>query len=1154
MNASLAVGGLSLATAALALAYLAQPPSGAPGPLPLGAALLVASTALVCAVAVNVHRRWRHLRRTQQRLAGVFADASVGIGVIALDGRLIEVNRRFASLLGQPPEVLCRMTFADLLDPDDLAHSRASRRALLKGEVAEVRLERRYRRPDGSSIWAELTVSVHRDARGLAQHFIALVHDIGPLCDARDELQHQQRQLQQVIDGISDPVSVRDLSGRYLLLNPAAAATLGRPADAVLGRHVDDMYPAELAAQIRADAAAAVRQRGAIRREWQVSAASSAPGTPAPMLFDLSISPLFGLDGEIQGVISVGRDITLERHNRALLEQTLQRNADLLVGADRARLALLSLLEDQQRDQRALADSEARLRAVVAALPDLIFLFDDSGRVIDAWASQPDKLLVPRDRLIGQRLQDYLPPALARLMSHHLAAVIGGAGSQVFEYEVPIDAVDHAFEMRMARAGEREVLAIARDVTAERRAREALERSENSLRLALEGSGDGLWDWDLVSGLLRFGGAMHTLMGHPGDTLDADFQLRERLHPQDRDEVIAQFRAARLNGKPFSLTTRLRRFDGEYRWFSARGSVHFDTSGRALRMSGVVTDLTDRLRAEERQRLAAQVFDSTQEGVMITDAQHRIISVNRAFTTLLGYTEDEVRGHSPALLGSSRHDLAFHQAISAQLEASGHWQGEIWNQRKDGTLLPELLSISAVRNPQDQVTHYVGVFTDITHLKNSEAQLEYLAHHDPLTGLPNRLLFHNRLNQALLQAQRSGQRLAVLLLDLDRFKDINDSYGHLAGDELLQHVARRLTLRLRQTDTLARLGGDEFAVLMNDLRYDDDAARLASELIQAMSDSWRSSDGVEVSIGVSIGICLYPDHGQTSQALLQGADAALYRSKGDGRGVYRYYADEMTRAARERLHLEAKLRRALTENQFVLHYQPQVDLQSGQVIGAEALVRWNDPELGLIAPTRFIPVAEATGLIADIGSWVLREACRQGRAWLDAGLAPLQIAVNVSARQFHHVDLAAQVMQVLAETGLPPGQLELELTEGALMEREGEALAMLQRLRALGVRIAIDDFGTGYSSLAYLKRFPIDVLKIDRGFIADIPTDPDDMEIASAIIAMGHSLGIQVLAEGVETVDQLAFLRLKRCDRYQGYLRGRPMPAADFTALFTTPD
>jgi predicted signal transduction protein with EAL and GGDEF domain len=366
---------------------------------------------------------------------------------------------------------------------------------------------------------------------------------------------------------------------------------------------------------------------------------------------------------------------------------------------------------------------------------------------------------------------------------------------------------------------------------------------------------------------------------------------------------------------------------------------------------------------------------------------------------------------------------------------------------------------------------------------------------------------------------------------------------------LQQLVAQRLTGRLRQSDTLARLGGDEFALLMHDLRYDDDAARLASELLAALSQPWRSSDGVEVNVGVSIGICIYPDHGQSSQALLQGADAALYRAKGDGRGVYRYFADEMTQSARERLHLETRLRRALQDNQLLLHYQPQVELHSGRIVGAEALVRWLDPEHGLIQPGRFIPVAETTGLIGDIGAWVLAEACRQGKAWLDEGLPPLTLAVNVSPRQFRHADLAAQVMQTLIESGLPAEQLELELTEGALMEREQEALGVLQRLRAIGVGIAIDDFGTGYSSLAYLKRFPLDVLKIDRSFIADIPNDPDDMEIAAAVIAMGHSLGIRVLAEGVETVDQLAFLRFKNCDRYQGFLCSRPVPPAEFAAM-----
>ena len=1119
--------------------------------------LQATGAAVLSGVLILLALRGRQQARDEQaRLRELFEMADVGMSLTESDGRLSHVNRRYAEIVSRTPEQLLALRFQDLTHPDDLDADLSQMAELLAHRIPYYRMQKRYLRPDGSSVWVLLTVTLANDAvrhgrsRRTRRHdesprFISTIQDISELRAAQEALQLQRTQLEQIIRSIPDCLAMRDVDGRYQLVNPAAERLIGRPAAEIIGKRPEQVYRPDSMSET-AEIDRRVIDRGEpIRHEARLTGENGAIAT-----IDLVISPLLGPDQRPHGVISVGRDVSRERHNLRLLEDAGLRNRELLAEAERSRLALLSLLEDQRASQAALAASEARLRAVVSALPDLIFLFDAQTRLIDIWTSQEDSLLGPREQFIGQRLSDFLPPALAALANREIEAALAQGTGQPFEYSLSLPSGERWFEMRTARSGDAVVLGIARDITREREARLAQQRTEESLLLAVEGSGDGLWDWDLTNDNVGYSVAFERLLRYEGQTpFSARFLFRERLHPDDRERCVAAVRESVNHGTRFDATYRLMCFDGEYRWFQGRGMCHRSPDGQPLRFSGVLSDLSDRLRDEERLRLAAQVLDSTQEGVMITDARRRIVSVNRAFTTLLGYTEAEVLGRTPRMLSSGRHEPEFYDAIWAQLEQTGQWKGEIWNRRKDGELLPELLSISAVHDVTGAISHYVGVFADISRMKDSEARLEFLAHHDPLTRLPNRLMFNQQIEQALHQAQREGRRLAVLLLDLDRFKDINDSYGHLAGDELLQHVAQRLTGRLRQSDTLARLGGDEFALLMHDLRHDDDAARLAGELLAALSQPWRSSDGVEVNVGVSIGICIYPDHGQTSQALLQGADAALYRAKGDGRGVYRYFADEMTQSARERLHLENRLRRALVDGHLVLHYQPQVELQTGRIVGAEALVRWMDPEHGLIPPGRFIPVAETTGLIGDIGAWVLAEACRQGKAWLDQGLPTLTLAVNVSPRQFRHADLAAQVMQTLIETGLPAEHLELELTEGALMEREQEALGVLQRLRAIGVGIAIDDFGTGYSSLAYLKRFPLDVLKIDRSFIADIPNDPDDMEIASAVIAMGHSLGIRVLAEGVETVDQLAFLRFKQCDRYQGFLCSKPVPPDEFAAL-----
>lgn len=560
-------------------------------------------------------------------------------------------------------------------------------------------------------------------------------------------------------------------------------------------------------------------------------------------------------------------------------------------------------------------------------------------------------------------------------------------------------------------------------------------------------------------------------------------------------------------------------------------------------------DITERKVNEERLRQAAAILESTHEGVMMTDTDNRILMVNRAFTEITGYTEKEAIGKLTSMLSSGRHDKEFYASMRASIKMVGHWQGEIWNRRKNGEVYPELLSLSAVKNESSEIINYVGVFSDISKLKATESKLEFLAHHDPLTRLPNRLLLLSRMEHALEIAQRDGKLLALLMIDLDRFKDVNDSFGHLAGDELLQQVADRLTSQLRGIDTVCRLGGDEFTVLLEDVAQPEDAARVANVIIAALSEPWHLSNGAEVRIGASVGISLFPQHGTIPEDMLQHADTALYQAKIEGRGRFKYFSDDLTHAARERIGLEVRLRRAIEQGEFQVYYQPQVDIVSGHIVGAEALLRWQDPVEGLIHPIRIIPVAEDTGLITTIGNWVLKETCRQGKCWIDAGLPSLTLAVNLSPHQLRHCDIDEIVAAALAETGFPATHLELELTEGALMEREAEAIQVLNRLRARGVRLAIDDFGTGYSSLSYIKLLPLNVLKIDKRFIDDIPHNQDDMEITATIIAMAHTLRLKVLAEGVETKAQLEFLQAQGCDLYQGYLASPPVTAEAFEKL-----
>lgn len=562
-----------------------------------------------------------------------------------------------------------------------------------------------------------------------------------------------------------------------------------------------------------------------------------------------------------------------------------------------------------------------------------------------------------------------------------------------------------------------------------------------------------------------------------------------------------------------------------------------------------VRDITERKTAELGLSLAAAVFDSTREGVMVTDTGNRIVRINPAFTDITGYSEADLMGKTPDILQSGRHNREFYAVIQASIASVGHWQGEIWNRRKNGEIYPELASIAVVKNISGVISHFVTVSADISTLKKTQADLDFLDYHDPLTRLPNRSSLLLNLLHSMPRAQRDGKYLALLMIDMDRFKDVNDSYGHLAGDELLQQAASRLSAQRRELNMVFRLGGDEFTVLLEDVTDVQDAAHIANEIIEILSAPFQLTGGIEVRIGASVGISIFPGHGTTPELMLQHADSALYKAKNEGRGRFVYFSESLTLAARERMELEVRLRHAIKHGELRVYYQPQVDIATGLIVGAEALVRWQSPQDGLIQPARFIHIAEASGLIGEIDDWVLKETCAQGQRWRAAGLPPLTLAVNLSPYQFLQGDISETVAQVLRDTGFPAAYLELELTESALMQRETEAILILNRLKALGVRLAIDDFGTGYSSLAYLKLFPLDVLKIDKRFIDDVPLHRDDMEIVTAIIAMAHSLRLKVLAEGVENKNQLAFLETQGCDLFQGYLTSRPVPAAEFEQL-----
>ena len=790
----------------------------------------------------------------------------------------------------------------------------------------------------------------------------------------------------------------------------------------------------------------------------------------------------------------------------------------------------------------------ALMRTFVDALPDLVFFKDHEGRYLAC--NQAFEVFAGRLESEIAGLTDI------EIFGPELGAAFVANDRQVLESGMPrrneerivypdgreavLDTLKTPFTYENGLCG---LIGVSREITSLKEAEAALLASQASLEQAQAVARTGSWQIDLLRYELSWSAETYRIFGLAAGTPVTYASFLDRVYPEDRPRVDAAWQAA-IRGAAYDVQHRIL-VDGRIRWVNERARFRSDPSGRMLAGLGTVQDITKQKLAEDKLKQAAAVFENTAEAVLITDVDHRIVAVNRAFTLITGYSADEAVGRRPTLLSSGRQNAGFYASMWQTVSSTDHWRGEIWNRRKNGEIYPELLTLSTVRDEEGFITNFVGVFSDISQMKQAEAQLQHLAHYDALTDLPNRVLLNLRLEHGVERVRRSGEMMAALFMDIDRFKNVNDSLGHPVGDELLVEIARRLRGRIRAEDTLARLGGDEFVMLLDRVQRPDDVAHFAREVIDLMNQPFHLANGQEVFVGASIGISLFPHDNDDHLQLIRNADAALYEAKAAGRNVYRFYTEALTLAAQERLALEAALRRALERNEFVLHYQPVVAVASGYTIGVEALVRWAHPVEGLIGPARFIPVAEETGLITTLGVWVLEEACRQGREWLDAGRV-LSVAVNISSRQFSDGTLVEAVRRALDTTGFPAAMLTLELTESAVMENSDRAVQLLEELKAIGVRFSIDDFGTGYSSLAYLKRFPVDALKIDRSFVADIADDENDRMIVATVVAMARQLQLEVIAEGVETPVQLEFLSQLGCSACQGYLFGRPVSAADF--------
>lgn len=823
---------------------------------------------------------------------------------------------------------------------------------------------------------------------------------------------------------------------------------------------------------------------------------------------------------------------------------------------------------DRQKDslQGLLRSLEEFDRARAAARTRTVFLsMNESGSILEIDDGAAHLLGECRERILGRRLTSFIVPDEREHWHRFLCDTLAHEGSQAGELSLQLadgSVIDARFDCRSETLeGETRVLRIALADISELK-RVARELSEHRMLQRPKGPDDspvsisddnwlqGVIEQSLAGIYLIQGGRFAYANQGFADIFGYDspaeimgmISVGDLIIPEDRAKVAENIRR-RTEGEVPEMRysfTGLRK-DGAH--------VEVEVHGRRMEFKGkpavigVILDVSERKQAEQQLRIAATAFEA-QEGMMVTDANQVVLRINEAFTAITGYSAAEIVGKTPRFLRSGRHDRAFYDAMWVSINSTGTWQGEIWDKRKSGEVFPEWITITSVRSAEGEVTNYVATITDITERKAAESEIEYLAFYDQLTRLPNRRLLLDRLQQALAASARSGAEGALLFIDLDNFKDLNDTLGHEKGDLLLKLVAERLNLCVRDGDTVARLGGDEFVMMIEGLSsVPEEAAaqskKIGEKILMALNQPYPLADREHHSTP-SIGVTLFSDQKDSIEELMKRADLAMYKAKQAGRNTLCFFDPHMQAAVVARTALEADMRVGLRESQFLLYYQPQVNHHI-ELTGVEALLRWQHPEHGLVSPVEFIPVAEASGLILPLGQWVLETACRQLVSWSrSVETARLTVSVNVSARQFHHPAFVDRVLSVIEETGANPERLKLELTESLLLSDVDDVIDKMTALKDRGVGFSLDDFGTGYSSLAYLKRLPLDQLKIDQSFVSDIVTNGNDAAITSAIVALAHNLGLSVIAEGVETEAQCEHLARQGCHAYQGYLFGRP--------------